>query len=813
MASAELIVAFGAKIDGLEASLKRVTTKFEELERSAAKSSTAVERSMESTNTSLLGMVRNVRQVAAAFAVFQAIRIGTDIALQIDDVNQSLVRLRFLLGNNPQAGRQVFENLADVARRTGAPISALTDQFVRFRVALNSIGATNQQVTQLVETLSNFARVSGSRPQEAVNAIIQLGQGLASGKLGGEELRSVLENTPLLAQELARELGVTVGELRKMGEEGKLVAENVFPALLRAGERIRDQIKDLPLGVRQSFEVARTAWTQLIEHIDTKVGASTGISRMLQAAAAGLDLIRRSTGGQTAREEAESLERQIQRQEARVQELQNQLRTGQSRPDVGIGGAVSAPDPMTRRERESIQRELATAEIGLVELRRLRERNARETAETERIEGDRIAEERLRQQQSQGRAENREQIEQLDRRARLRREAADAEKAAERIAASGQLRDAEGREQTLADRIKQIRDKLREDIAAIDRSETAQSREEAARRQRLREQEARQTQEALAMFRRLDDNPLRNFQDAMENLNRAAPGSTVGSPMDVMFRSIQAGGESVATLFGAITSEAEKAAIAMVRAGQDPQPVIDALNEQIRVLRERLLGIGQSEENIDKALSGPIAAMERNLDRVREKAESTWLDIASRATKTFSSDLAGSVVDFATTAENKFDEMAANFLKNVAKMILEFMILRALVTGLRAFNINLPGLGGAGGVGGANGLGRTWENIQGRMAGGPVSAGTPYIVGERRPELFVPGSSGYVFPDVGRNNDTTINVYNNSGANVRANETSDSFGNRILEIFVEDVVRKGMAAGRFDSPLRQNFNITRPGRV
>lgn len=84
MASAELVIAFGAKLDGLEASLKRVNTRFEELERSAKNTSSNVEKSLNDTSTSLTGLVRNIRQAVAAFAVLQAFRLGRDLVLQMD---------------------------------------------------------------------------------------------------------------------------------------------------------------------------------------------------------------------------------------------------------------------------------------------------------------------------------------------------------------------------------------------------------------------------------------------------------------------------------------------------------------------------------------------------------------------------------------------------------------------------------------------------------------------------------------------------------------------------------------------------------
>ena len=68
---------------------------------------------------------------------------------------------------------------------------------------------------------------------------IQLGQALASGRLGGDELKSILEGLPLVAEKIAKGLGVSTGELKKMGAEGLLTADKVFGALLSGTEKIQ----------------------------------------------------------------------------------------------------------------------------------------------------------------------------------------------------------------------------------------------------------------------------------------------------------------------------------------------------------------------------------------------------------------------------------------------------------------------------------------------------------------------------------------------------------------------------------------------
>ena len=89
--------------------------------------------------------------------------------------------------------------------------------------------------------------------ERALAGLADVAQALASGVLQGDELRSILEAMPLLAEGLARELGVSIGELRKLGSEGKLTAERVFPALLRATERLGAELDKAPLSLGRAF--------------------------------------------------------------------------------------------------------------------------------------------------------------------------------------------------------------------------------------------------------------------------------------------------------------------------------------------------------------------------------------------------------------------------------------------------------------------------------------------------------------------------------------------------------------------------------
>lgn len=810
-ATAELVVAFTAKIDGFESSLRRVTQRMDELEQKAKSTNAALSKNQDDAARSFLGLAQAVNTSVRAFIGLAIIReVGQgmlSIALVADGVAASLIRLQFILGGSSTQARTTFDEIAAISTRTGAPVNDLTDAFVRFRTALNSVGASNAQVNELVETLANFGRISGARPQEAANAIIQLGQGLASGRLQGDELKSILENLPALAVELARELGVTVGELRKMGEEGRLTAENVFPALLRAGERLKTQLNGIPLTLTQAFVTVQTAFTQLIAHIDREIGASQRLLGLLNLARGGLDFLRNATGGATAAETSAAADLAINRAEARLAAIRQQLNANENRPDVSIGGMVGRPDQagLSAAARRTLLDEERATQRELQNLRQAGMLAARDADDQEAAQRARAASEGNRARTAQSEADNRAQVENLDRRARLRREAVDAERTATRISRDGQLRDANGQAQTLEARLEQIRAKLREDIEAIDRAdraggEAAARRAEAARAraQRQREEDDRERQSLVDSITGGDVGGVRRFNERVNSIFQVAPGSRVGSAFDVFVGRIREGTQSLDQLFGFVSRGAEEAGQAMVRAGENPADAIQALNDQMKSLRDTLVGLNIPAADVDRAMQTALDRSTRRIGEFEERANKTFLDIGRRAAETFSKDLAGSIIDFATTGEQKFAEMAANFTKMVAQMILEFLILEAIILGISAA------------TGGSINL-----RPSRRQSGGPVSAGQPYIVGERRAELFVPSSAGYIYPNVDSGGGgTTVNVYNQAaGTTTRQQERVNGLGGKEIDIYIEQIVQRGISNGRFDAAMGQSFGATRAGRV
>lgn len=252
------------------------------------------------------GALRMGGGIGAGFAVVQAAIGGITASVGAipkagDAAFESLNRLNAIIGDLSRS-RAVFNDLAAVSRQTGVSIGDSAATFGRFAVAAKDLGVTNAQIVELVGGIQKFGIVAGASTQETQSATQQLGQALASGKFQGDELRSVMENMPQLAQALAKELGTSIGNLRQMGTEGKLTADVVMPALLRAVQGIDAEFAKMPVSMARAQAQFDVSAKGFLAHIDEAIGLSQKLAKILEGAASLIDRVRTGAGGASAAE-------------------------------------------------------------------------------------------------------------------------------------------------------------------------------------------------------------------------------------------------------------------------------------------------------------------------------------------------------------------------------------------------------------------------------------------------------------------------------------------------------------------------------
>jgi len=226
------------------------------------------------TSVSAINRVRTaVFNLQGAFSAFVAGLAVKEIIETADALTLVEGRLS-LVTDSAENLAEVQDRLYQISNDTRVSFLASADLYARLGRATEELGTSQEDLLAVTETINKALIVSGASAAEAEAALIQLSQGLASGAIMGEELRSVLEQTPRLAQAIAAGLGVTVGELRKLGSEGELTAERVLEALLSQADVIDAEFSRMRITVGQALTVLNNELGRLINSTDEGTSAT-----------------------------------------------------------------------------------------------------------------------------------------------------------------------------------------------------------------------------------------------------------------------------------------------------------------------------------------------------------------------------------------------------------------------------------------------------------------------------------------------------------------------------------------------------------
>lgn len=223
---------------------------------------------------------------AAAFAVG---RLGNDYT-----VLQSKLRPFF---ETQEESNRAFRDSIGIAQRARAPLTAIVDLYGRLAAVGSDVGIASDRIGRITELATKAATLSGGTNQTREAGLNQFLQGIGSNNLGGDELRSVKENTFALAQAIARgfknadgSIGTTIGNLKALGAQGELTATAVADALERSAGDIEARYRRLPLTLAQ-------AGTEFQNSLTVLVGRLNESTRFTELLAQGIDIAARYMNG------------------------------------------------------------------------------------------------------------------------------------------------------------------------------------------------------------------------------------------------------------------------------------------------------------------------------------------------------------------------------------------------------------------------------------------------------------------------------------------------------------------------------------
>jgi tape measure domain-containing protein len=195
--------------------------------------------------------------------------------------------LRLVTSGNEELAK-VQAQVVDLARQTRTDFTSVGELYARVARSSKELGASQSDILTVTKAVSQAIQISGNSATEASAGMIQLSQALSSGVLRGDELRSVLEQMPRVAEAIATGLGVTTGQLRKLGEQGRLTSDLVFKALVSQSERLNTEFKKLQPTIGSSFSQLGSELKLLGAELFETTGLAKGMTSAVDGLATGV---------------------------------------------------------------------------------------------------------------------------------------------------------------------------------------------------------------------------------------------------------------------------------------------------------------------------------------------------------------------------------------------------------------------------------------------------------------------------------------------------------------------------------------------
>lgn len=201
------------------------------------------------TTSALTGQVQ---RLVSAYLGFRTVKGLFNLSDSITATTARLDRMNDGLQTTAELNQMIY----DSAMRSRGAYTETAAFVAKLGTLAGDAFSSSAEIVAFAEQINKQMALSGTTTQEAQAAMLQLTQGLSSGVLRGEELNSVLEQTPMIAQTIANYMGVTTGEMRELASEGAITAEVVKNAMFAAAEETNAAFEQMPMTWGQ-------VWTQM----------------------------------------------------------------------------------------------------------------------------------------------------------------------------------------------------------------------------------------------------------------------------------------------------------------------------------------------------------------------------------------------------------------------------------------------------------------------------------------------------------------------------------------------------------------------
>lgn len=247
----------------------------------------SIEKNGDFATKSMDAMSVATRSLAAQMTAL--VSVGALIS-KMDAYTNLQNRLKLVTNSQTELNKAMSDTF-DIAQRTRQSWDAAAQVYQGFANNAKTLGLTMDQTAKLTETVSKAVAISGASAASAEAALVQFNQALGAGALRGEELNSVMEQTPALARAIAEGMGITVGQLRTVAATGAITSEALVKALEKASKSVDSLFAKTDPTIGQSFTMLNNEVSKFIGEAGKASGAASLTADSVKLLAENLDLV------------------------------------------------------------------------------------------------------------------------------------------------------------------------------------------------------------------------------------------------------------------------------------------------------------------------------------------------------------------------------------------------------------------------------------------------------------------------------------------------------------------------------------------
>jgi len=226
-------------------------------------------------------MEKSFKRVGSAIAAAFSFLVIKRTILLADNMNLLDSRIRALT-KSAKGFREIREGIRGVAKETGGSIASITQLAQRALIAKEALGATNEQIIEMVNNVQKLGVIGGGSQENLTRATVQLGQALSTPRVQAEELNSILEQMPLLAKEIEKNLDLLPGTLKQAVIAGDVLNTDIFQALIKSTDDINRRFNELPLTIDRASGMIANAFAVAVQDLDNGLGVTESIASVMK---------------------------------------------------------------------------------------------------------------------------------------------------------------------------------------------------------------------------------------------------------------------------------------------------------------------------------------------------------------------------------------------------------------------------------------------------------------------------------------------------------------------------------------------------